>query len=168
MRKALVVIDMQNDFVTGALGSAEAQAIVPYVAEKIRQAKQSGIEVFFTRDTHGEDYLSTAEGKKLPVKHCIKGTEGWEIVPELDCSGAEIVDKPTFGSLELAERLKGFDEVTLCGVCTDICVISNAVLIKTVSPETRVCADSRCVAATSVEANIAALKTMQSLQIDVL
>ena len=127
----------------GALGTPEALAIVPKVAEKI---KGFGGKVIFTRDTHGEDYLDTQEGRLLPVRHCIKGTDGWQIRAELEALGAEdVIDKPAFGSPELAMQLKNYDEtvehigsVTLVGLCTDICVISNAMLIKAFMPEVKV------------------------------
>ena len=127
MKKLLVVVDMQKDFVTGALGSKEAVAILPNVIKKLRLARQNGEEIVFTRDTHFENYPSTQEGKKLPILHCVKGTDGWEIVDGL-CNGERAFDKPTFGSLELAAFIKEeeFSEVELIGVCTDICVVSNA------------------------------------------
>lgn len=136
MKHFLIVVDMQKDFVDGALGTPEAQAIVPAVAEKIRSF--SG-EIFATLDTHGEDYLSTKEGQALPVPHCIKGTPGWELNPQvaaaLEEKGYTPVEKPTFGSLVLPELLRksageeSFD-LELIGLCTDICVVSNALLLK--------------------------------------
>lgn len=171
MKKALVVIDMQNDFISGALGSAEARKIVPSVAKIINDMRSQGYEVFFTRDAHDDNYLNSYEGKKLPVKHCVKGTDGWNICDGVKAAAKDgdiIIDKPTFGSLELARSLCGYDEVVLCGVCTDICVISNAVLIKTMSPDTSVYVAKSCVAGTTKNANDAALITMQSLQIDIL
>ena len=141
MDKILIVVDMQNDFVTGALGSDEAKAIVGNVVEKV---KNFDGEVVFTRDTHFDNYMDTQEGKNLPVVHCIKGTEGWELIPELKAlsESRRIFDKLTFGSTELAEYIKaeadkrnGELSVELIGVCTDICVVSNALLIKTFSQE---------------------------------
>lgn len=173
----LIVVDMQNDFIDGALGTDEAVAIIPDVVEKIR-----GFDgcVFFTRDTHGEEYLETQEGRKLPVKHCIKGTWGWEIRPEIDAlRECEAVDKGTFGSIELGrilihkdEELKKFGEsgiesVTLIGVCTDICVISNALYLKMVLPEIRIIVDSECCAGTSVNAHKNALEAMKICQVEI-
>ncbi len=133
----LIVVDMQNDFVTGSLGSKMAEMIVPAVCEKIRSYKAQGSTVFMTLDTHFKDYLETPEGKKLPVEHCIKGTEGWQPetqVAEAIGGSAEVYEKSTFGSAELAQHLaeitKAGDEIELCGLCTDICVVSNALLIK--------------------------------------
>ena len=135
MSKILVVIDMQNDFITGTLGSKEAQAIVPNVKAKIKEYADRGDRIIFTRDTHGENYLETPEGKKLPVKHCVKGTDGWQIVPGLEIENCEYIDKPTFGWL----NWDGFaedDKIELIGVCTDICVVSNAIILKAKYPET--------------------------------
>lgn len=133
MKRLLVVIDMQNDFITGSLGTKEAEAIVPAAAERI-----AGFEgdVVYTRDTHDENYLTTSKGKKLPVVHCIKGTEGWEIQPEVFRAGegktAAVIDKPTFGSAALCDFAVsgGYDAIELIGLCTDICVISNALCLK--------------------------------------
>lgn len=170
MKKLLVVVDMQNDFVTGALGTKEAVAILPFVAKKVKLARENGVEVVFTRDTHLENYPSTQEGKKLPVLHCIKYTRGWEIVDGLFEDGERIFDKPTFGSLELAEFVKNqeFDEVELIGVCTDICVVSNALLIKAYCPELKVQVDASCCAGVSKDSHESALKTMASCQIEIL
>ena len=124
MSKILVVIDMQNDFITGTLGSKEAQAIVPNVKAKIKEYADRGDRIIFTRDTHGENYLETPEGKKLPVKHCVKGTDGWQIVPGLEIENCEYIDKPTFGWL----NWDGFaedDKIELIGVCTDICAYTD-------------------------------------------
>ena len=172
--KYLVVIDMQNDFVSGSLGSAEAAAILPALEEKIRNFDG---EVFFTRDTHSEGYLSTQEGKNLPVVHCVKGSEGWEIVPELEklreANTMPAFDKPTFGSVALAEafselsKKEEIEEIELCGVCTDICVISNAMLIKAFLPEVPVSVDAACCAGTSPEAHENALNAMKMCQITV-
>ena len=171
MKKLLIVVDMQNDFITGALGSEEAQKIVPYVREKIEAYKKAGHTVIFTRDTHCEDYLSTQEGKNLPVPHCIKGTKGHEIAPELNAEGCEVFDKPNFGSLELGRRVAeiaaGYDEVELCGLCTDICVVSNALILKAQLPETRVVVDSKACAGVTVESHNAALLTMKMCQVEV-
>lgn len=173
MDKILVVVDMQNDFVTGALGSAEAQAIVPAVVEKIRNFDGT---VVFTRDTHHENYMETQEGKNLPVPHCFEGTDGWELIPELTelASGKKIFDKPTFGSVELAQYIKeeadkrnGQLSVELIGVCTDICVVSNALLIKANNTEIRVSVDPKCCAGVTPASHDAALATMKSCQVQV-
>ena len=170
MKKVLVVIDMQNDFIDGALGTPEAVAIVENAKEKIRQYPKENI--FVTMDTHGEDYLKTQEGKFLPVKHCIKGTEGWKIredIAEL-LEGAKIFEKPTFGSTELATWLTNQAavdeiEIEIIGLCTDICVVSNALLIKAFMPETKITVDSSCCAGVTPEKHLAALETMRSCQI---
>ena len=152
MSKILVVIDMQNDFITGTLGSKEAQAIVPNVKAKIKEYADRGDRIIFTRDTHGENYLETPEGKKLPVKHCVKGTDGWQIVHGLEIENCEYIDKPTF---------------ELIGVCTDICVVSNAIILKAKYPETVISVDADCCAGVTPEKHKAALETMKSCQIDV-
>ena len=173
MDKILVVVDMQNDFVTGALGSAEAQQIVPAVVEKIRNFDGT---VVFTRDTHHENYMETQEGSNLPVPHCFEGTAGWEIIPELTelANGKKIFDKPTFGSVELAsfikeeaEKRNGELEVELIGVCTDICVVSNALLIKAYNVEVPVTVDPKCCAGVTPASHDAALATMKSCQVKV-
>ncbi len=170
MKKLLVVVDMQNDFVTGALGSQEAVQILPNVKEKLRFARENEVTVVFTRDTHFEDYLHTQEGKNLPVLHCVKGTPGWEIADGLYQEGERVFDKPTFGSLELAEFVKNeaFDEIELIGVCTDICVVSNALLIKAWCPEAKVQVDANCCAGVTKETHNAALQTMASCQVGIL
>ena len=166
MKELLAVIDMQNDFVFGALGSSDAQAILPAVEERIFAARQAGKTVVFTRDTHGEDYLSTQEGKRLPVKHCLKDSEGWQIVGGLQKSGDKVFDKPLFASVELAEyiRRENFERVEFIGVCTDICVVSNVLLTKAFSPETEVSVCAKCCAGTSAAAHEAALLTMRYCQ----
>lgn len=173
MRKILVVVDMQNDFIDGALGTKEAQGIVKNVVEKIRSYK--GCKVFATRDTHGSDYMETLEGKHLPVPHCIKGTKGWEIRAEVADAllevEAEVMDKESFGSNALAERLyeavgEEESEIELVGLCTDICVISNGLLIKAKLPETPVKVDPACCAGVTKESHEAALLTMKMCQID--
>ncbi len=166
MSKVLIVIDMQNDFVTGSLGSKEAQAIVPKVKAKIRKYADRGDRIIFTRDTHGENYLETSEGKKLPVKHCIKGTEGWQVVPELATEHCEYVDKPSFGWLAW-DDFKENDEIELVGVCTDICVVSNALILKAKYPDAAISVDAGCCAGVTPEKHEAALETMKSCQIDV-
>lgn len=166
MNNILVVVDMQNDFISGSLGSEEAKAIVPYVKDKI--AKFDG-EVIFTRDTHEENYLETSEGKHLPVKHCVKDTWGWEISDELKPYVKKVIDKPTFGSLDLVEYLKNkeIDSIELCGLCTDICVVSNALLLKANFYETPIVVDSKACAGVSVDSHKAALNTMTMCQIEV-
>jgi len=172
MRKLLLVIDMQNDFIDGALGTPEAEAIVDRVAEEI--GRYPARDVIATRDTHPENYLETQEGRNLPVVHCVKGTPGWELHPKIAAAlgDAEVVDKPTFGSRELAERLarmaetEGLD-VTLVGLCTDICVVSNALLVKAFLPETPVRVIEACCAGVTPESHKAALDTMRMCQIQV-
>jgi len=225
MKKLLIVIDMQNDFITEALGSAQAEQIVPNVKAKIEQYRQNGDTVLFTRDTHGENYMETQEGRYLPVAHCIGGTYGHEISSALDTDGCEIFDKPTFGSLDLARHVAytdalesmqaaesanveiagsgngkaaesvkaegsesanaeavesanaeaaasefataGYDEIEFCGVCTDICVVSNALILKAQLPETKISVDASCCAGVTEESHRAALLTMKMCQVDV-
>ncbi len=168
MKECFVVIDMQNDFVFGALGSPMAQAILPSLREELAKARKAGSDVVFTRDTHGSDYLSSAEGKKLPVEHCIEGTDGWKIVEGLYQEGDVVFDKPTFGSVALAEYLteKDYDKVVFVGVCTDICVISNVLLYKAFSPEKQIAVLKNCVAGATKDSSDAALVAMASCQID--
>ncbi len=167
--KLLVVIDMQNDFIDGALGSAEAVEIVPDVCEKI---KEFDGEVVFTMDTHTQLYLETQEGRKLPVPHCIKGTDGWELNSDVKAlsEGHRIFEKPAFGSIELANYIADGDYkyVEIIGLCTDICVILNALLIKTFVPETPVIVDSFCCAGVTPEGHAEAIDTMRSCQIEIL
>ncbi len=165
MKKTLIVVDMQNDFIDGALGTKEAQAIVSPVAKKIAKRLEEGWEVIFTRDTHGEDYLSTPEGRKLPVPHCIRGTHGWQIAEGLYQDGCNIIDKPTFGYVHWDEF--DFEAIELVGLCTDICVVSNALLLKAQFPQAEISVDRTCCAGVTVESHLAALKTMQMCQIDI-
>ncbi len=169
--KVLVVVDMQNDFIDLALGTKEAVGIVENVAKKI-----SGFDgrVIFTRDTHHENYMSTQEGKNLPVEHCIEGSEGWKISSALPVSDDAIIfDKPTFGSKELGEYLENLAELTpieeieVIGLCTDICVISNALLIKAFLPEVRITVDASCCAGVTPQSHKNALEAMKSCQINV-
>lgn len=173
MKHFLVVVDMQNDFITGSLGTAEARAIVGPAVEKIR-----GFEggVFVTFDTHGRDYLQSAEGKKLPVEHCIRGTAGWELDPAIAAALADIpytaVEKPTFGSVKLpgliGEAAGGEDfSVELIGLCSDICVISNTLMLKAHFPDKTIAVDAACCAGVTPETHLAALATMRCCQIDV-
>ena len=168
MKKLLVVVDMQNDFIGGPLGTKEAEAVVPAVAARIKRAKADGDEILFTRDTHGDDY--PAEGKKLPVAHCLRGTYGWQIDGRLDAAGAKILDKPAFGSVALGEYVRsgGYGEIELVGVCTDICVISNALLVKAFSPETRVAVRRDCCAGVTPESHENALRAMAVCQIEII
>ena len=166
MKKTLIVVDMQNDFISMALGTNEAKSILPKVKEKIEKYQKNGDEIIFTRDTHFEDYLQTNEGKYLPVVHCIKGTAGWEIADGLYVDGYKIIDKPNFGwPYWNEERL---EEVEIIGLCTDICVVSNALIIKAMFPNINVTVDSACCAGVTVESHNAALKTMQMCQIEVI
>lgn len=166
MKKTLIVIDMQNDFIDMALGTPEAVAIVPAVKAKIEEYVKNGDEVIFTRDTHTEDYLNTPEGKKLPVPHCINGTKGWEIYDDLYVEGAKIIDKPNFGWPNWSQE--NLENVELVGLCTDICVVSNALIIKATFPDIDVKVDKSCCAGVTPESHSAALKTMQMCQIDVI
>ena len=166
MKKTLIVVDMQNDFIDMALGTKEAVAILPQVRAKIEEYKGRGDEIIFTRDTHGENYLSTPEGKKLPVPHCIKGTKGWEIADGLYVEGAKIIDKPNFGWPNWKDE--SLEEVELIGLCTDICVVSNALIIKATFPDAEVKVDSACCAGVTPESHGAALTTMKMCQIDVI
>lgn len=169
MKKLLVVVDMQNDFVDGALGTAEAKAIVPAVVEKVVKATNAHTDVVFTRDTHGENYLDTKEGQMLPVAHCICGTEGWQIIPQLEAYtiNKKIFDKPTFGSLALMEYVLGeqFDDIEVIGLCTDICVISNVMLLKAALPEAEITVDSSCCAGVTPESHEGALTAMSMCHI---
>ena len=165
----LVVVDMQNDFIGGVLGTKEAQDILPAVAGRIRKAVHDGDDIIYTRDTHEKNYLSTQEGKNLPVPHCIRGSFGWQIADGIPVAG-EIVDKPAFGSDELARKVKegGYDSVELVGVCTDICVISNALLIRSLCPETEVSVRADCCAGVTPERHRVALEAMRACQIKII
>lgn len=171
MKELLVVVDIQNDFVTGSLGTKEAQEIVQNARKKIESYEQDNKEIVFTRDTHEENYLMTQEGRNLPVKHCIRGTEGWEIIPELQeyTKGRRIFDKPSFGSIELASYIRdgGYDRVEFIGLCTDICVVSNALLVKAYVPEITVAADASCCAGVTPQSHDSALCTMKMCQIEI-
>ena len=168
-KEVLVVVDMQKDFIDGALGTKEAESIVENVAEKIRSFEG---EVIFTRDTHEEDYLQTQEGRKLPVPHCIRGSEGWKIdsrLAELCSADCKVFDKPTFGSVELAEylRKRAPDKITLIGLCTDICVISNAIMLKAFLTETEITVVENCCAGVTPESHANALAAMKMCHISV-
>lgn len=169
MKKLLVVVDMQNDFVDGSLGTAEAKKIVANVVSKVKTVKQAGDDIIFTRDTHPANYLETQEGRRLPVVHCVKDTKGWEIIDELKPYAETIIDKPSFGSLELMETaVRGkYTEIELAGLCTDICVVSNALLLKAALLETEIRVDASCCAGVTQESHEAALLTMQMCQIEI-
>ena len=174
MSKYPVVVDMQNDFIDGSLGTPEAQAILPKVIEKIKNFKGA---VVYTRDTHDEDYLETLEGKNLPVEHCIMGTEGWQLQKDIQelqiCGHGLVFNKETFGSTQMAgclqgiDRMASIDEVEIVGLCTDICVLANAVIIRTAMPNCVVRVDASCCAGSTPEAHACALQAMKSLQIEV-
>lgn len=170
MKKLLIVVDMQNDFVDGSLGTKEAEGIVAHVKAKVEQYQEQKDTVIFTRDTHTEAYLDTQEGKKLPVVHCVKGTKGWEIIDCLQPYVQTVFDKPTFGSVELAHVVArgGYEQIELVGLCTDICVVSNALLLKAALPEIQICVDSACCAGVTPASHEAALTTMKMCQIEVL
>lgn len=168
----LVVVDMQNDFITGSLGTKEAEAILPKVIEKVKGFDGT---ILYTKDTHQPDYLSTQEGKNLPVEHCIEGTWGWELAGELEelCKDKRVFNKPTFGSVELSNYLRDENEkeeiegIELCGLCTDICVISNAFVIKANLPEVPVAVDASCCAGVTPESHKNALAAMKMCQVTV-
>lgn len=171
MQNILVVVDMQNDFVDGALGSVEAQAIVPKVVEKINAFDGT---VLFTQDTHEQDYLDTQEGKNLPVPHCIRKTTGWEICPAVEAlRHTAPLEKVTFGARQLGELLcrlemqEAVASVTLVGLCTDICVISNAMLVKAFLPEAKIIVDAACCAGVTPESHATALAAMRACQIEI-
>ena len=175
MKKILVVIDMQNDFIDGALGTPEAVAIVENVKAKILSYPKEN--VFATRDTHHQYYMDTQEGRNLPVPHCIRGTDGWQIRPEIAelIFPDHIVDKPTFGSTQLARLMEVLErreedgiEIELVGLCTDICVVSNALLLKASMPETPISCDASCCAGVTPAKHEAALETMRSCQIKII
>ncbi len=170
--KLLIVVDMQNDFIDGALGTAEAVKILPCVKEKV--AAFDG-EVLFTRDTHENNYMETQEGKYLPVPHCIRNSFGWEIHSDLKPFVKNPpMDKPTFGSTALVDYLikqneiAPIEEITLCGLCTDICVISNAMLAKATLPEVPVMVDAKCCAGVTPESHARALDAMRMCQIQII
>ena len=175
-RKILVAVDLQNDFIDGALGTKEAEAIVSAAAARIREWREAGADIFATLDTHEANYTETQEGKRLPVPHCIRGTEGWQLNPVIREALGEctLVEKPTFGSIRLPELIrekigdgKGAT-IELIGLCTDICVVSNALLLKAAFPETTVQVNAACCAGVTPEKHKAALETMASFQIDIL
>lgn len=175
MKRTLIVIDMQNDFIDGALGTKEAQAIVPNVKKKIEEYKARGDEIIFTRDTHFENYLKTNEGKHLPVEHCIENTHGWNVAEELDVAECEHINKTSFGHpfwdiIKDNESVvaRFFDEIEIVGLCTDICVVSNALILKAMYPEIDITVDASCCAGVTPESHQAALTTMKMCQINVI
>lgn len=168
-KRVLVVIDMQNDFITGPLGTPEAQAIVPRVRKKIQNFDGP---VLFTKDTHGGDYLHTQEGRLLPVVHCVRGTPGWELEPSIEALREQTpIEKGTFGSLGLADILRayqarwGLERIEVVGLCTDICVISNVMILKAALPEAPVVVDARCCAGVTPESHQRALDAMRACQV---
>lgn len=177
MREILIVVDMQNDFIDGALGTAEAQAMVERTAAHIRARREAGWTVVATMDTHGENYMDTQEGHKLPVPHCIKGTPGWQfpdVIREALGEDCMIVEKPTFGSARLPEVVRGLcadeapETLEFVGLCTDICVVSNALLLKAYFPEVEMRVVADCCAGVTPGKHQAALETMASCQIGVI
>ena len=167
--KLLVVVDMQKDFVDGALGTPEAQAIVDNVVKKVKEAKEAGDQIIFTMDTHETNYLETTEGKNLPVEHCIRETSGWKLIPQLRplTADTKIVQKPTFGSTQLSYlvAIGDYEEIELIGLYTDICVISNALLLKATVPETPIIVDASCCAGVTPQSHQNALEAMKMCQI---
>ena len=172
--RILVVVDMQKDFIDGALGTLEAKAIVPAVRERIAQYRQAGDLVVFTRDTHPAEYLTTREGKSLPVVHCVEGTPGWEIAPSLPVEDSPVFNKPTFGSVELGQYVaellqkQEIESVELVGLCTDICVISNAMVLRAFAPELPISVNSHCCAGVTPASHEQALKAMAVCQVEIL
>ena len=167
MSKTLIVVDMQNDFIDGSLGTKEAQAIVPNVKKKIKQYYDRGDDIIFTRDTHHKNYLSTSEGIKLPVEHCIYNTHGWQIADGLETPNCRYIDKESFGWTHWAYL--GFDgDVELIGLCSEICVVSNALIIKAMCPSINVIVDASCCAGVTPDKHKAALEVMKSCQIEVI
>ena len=175
MNRVLIVVDLQNDFIDGSLGTDEAKAIIPNVKSKVDWYIKNGYDVIFTRDTHSDElYLLSAEGRKLPIKHCIKGTHGWQIGLETIPGAYEVIDKSTFGYFQWQHILDKYvydddvKDIELCGLDTDICVITNALIIKTLYPDIEVTVDARCCAGSNTEKHAAALEVMKSCQIDVI
>lgn len=182
MKKVLVVVDMQKDFIDGSLGTKKAVAIVPSVVEKIESYKAAGDIIYFTMDTHTTEYLQTQEGRNLPVEHCIKGTAGWrleehvdELAKKIDESSIQkvIFEKGIFGSEQLAEAVRDLlkgekGEIELVGVCTDICVLANAMVLKTYMPEVKITVDASCCAGVTPESHINALNAMKMCQIQII
>lgn len=170
MKKLLVIVDMQNDFVDGVLAASGGTDAANNARALIEKERLQGTQIVFTKDLHGENYLDTQEGKRLPVPHCIAGTRGAELYKGLYLKGAKVFEKGAFASLELARfvRDEAFDEVLFAGICTDICVVSNALLVKAFCPEARVAVYASACAGTTKENHLAALQTMKNCQIDIL
>lgn len=185
MRKLLIVIDMQNDFVTGSLENKNAMTIVEPFVKKVKEEYNKGTDILFTRDTHYDNYLQTLEGKKLPVEHCIKDTEGWQLVDGLKQFVEEkklqsnIINKDYFGCANLKEEIKkslniseeeiqSYDQITLAGVCTSICVISNAMILKASLPEVNIAVYEDLSACLTPETHKHAIESMRTAQVDIL
>ena len=172
MKRLYVVVDMQKDFIDGSLGTREAQEMLPRMVDRLTEIQaRKDTDIIFTMDTHGSDYLETQEGKKLPVQHCIKGTDGWQIAAALQVfaeRAVAIVEKPSFGYIGWQDIGKGYDEITMGGLCTDICVISNAMLLKAFFPEIRLRIDSTCCAGVTAESHNNALRAMKMCQMDII
>lgn len=169
MKKLLVIVDMQNDFVNGALGADGGSSALENARLLIARERTQGSKVVFTKDTHGDNYLETQEGKRLPVPHCIKGTWGVQFPEGIYFEGASVFEKDTFASVALGEyaRGEGFDEILFAGICTDICVVSNALLVKAFCPQARVAVNASACAGTTKENHLSALNVMRSCQIDI-
>ena len=170
MKKLLVIVDMQNDFVDGSLAASGGKEAVLNARALIEKERAQGTQIVFTRDLHGDNYLETQEGKRLPVPHCMAGTKGAQFYEGIFCAGAKVFEKDTFASKELAHFVHegNFDEVLFAGICTDICVVSNALLVKARCPETRIAVFASACAGTTKENHLAALQVMKSCQIDIL
>ena len=177
--KVLLIVDAQHDFIDGCLGTPEAQAALPYIGDKVTKALEEGTAIIFTRDTHFKDsYMTSNEGKHLPVEHCIYQTQGWNVHEDVDVIGAYHINKPRFGKtdigLDIYDYVKQIDEteeveeIEICGFCTDICVISNVLLVKAYMPNTRIIVDASCCAGTTPDKHLAALEVMKSCHIDVI
>lgn len=185
--RVLVVVDVQKDFVDGALGSIAAQSIIPHMRKRIKDYADGETLILFTKDTHEENYLETFEGVRLPVEHCVRGTPGWSLVKDISTladgysnflifSGEEVIRsrilKNTFGSIKLCEILKQYEneitDITFMGFCTDICVISNVLMARAYLPNTRIIVDASCCAGTTLDKHLAAIEVMKSCQIDVI
>lgn len=172
MNKLLVVVDYQNDFVSGSLGFEDAVKIDENIAEKVRKYRAEGADIIYTMDTHTEEYFETQEGKKLPVLHCINGTEGWKLFGKTgaECKDAMTLGKSTFGSLDLVSiaEARDYDEIELCGVVTNICVIANAVLLKTAQPEAEIIIDAKCTASNDRKLYEETLDVLESMQFTII
>lgn len=169
MKKLLLVVDMQNDFISGSLGCAGSEEIVPRIKQLIQRFDKQGQKILFTKDTHGAEYLATVEGRKLPVLHCQKNTWGWEIVDGLrdDATEANTVEKNGFGSLALTSLLKDYDKIIIVGICTDICVITNAMMLRAAFPNKQIKVLEDCCWGLSRESHRRALEQMQVCTIEI-